>query len=80
MWQTPRRGDSVFFGECSNVFPEGAEVHLPATGGQGDNWFIHGRLGRVFPRLYALSTDPGVSMQRAGHRAWALALPEALPD
>ena len=44
------------------------------------NWLGQGRLCGIFPRLYALSTDPEISMQRAWHELWVPALPEALPD
>ena len=45
-----------------------------------DNWSRHGRLSGVFPCLYALSTDPGILVQRAWHEAWAPALPVALSN
>ena len=45
-----------------------------------DNWSGHGRLDRIFPRLYALSTDLGVLVQRAWNDSWVLPLLEALPD
>ena len=70
----------------ADVFSAGAEVFLPVAGGRGDFPVLGGQLvwigssRWVFPRLYALSMDPGVSVQRAWHRAWALALPEALSD
>ena len=45
-----------------------------------DNWLGHGRLDRLFPCLYALSTDQGVLVRRAWNDAWVPPLPEALPD
>ena len=45
-----------------------------------DDWSGHGRLDRIFPHLYALSTDPGVLVRRAWNDAWVPPLPEALPD
>ena len=71
------------YGEHAGVFSAGAEVYLPAARERGDflvlggHWSGHGRLSGVFPRLHALSMDPGASVWRAWHRAWALALPEA---
>ena len=72
------------YGEHMDVFSAGAEVLPPAARETfrfwEDNWSGHGRLSGVFPRLYALSMDPGASVQQAWHRAWAPALPEALSD
>ena len=45
-----------------------------------DNWFGHGCLSGVFPRLYVLFMDPWASVQQAWHIAWALALPETLSN
>ena len=45
-----------------------------------DNWSGHGQLDRLFPRLYALSTDQGVVVRRAWNDAWVLPLPQALSD
>ena len=67
-------------------FLAAAEVLPPSVGGRvdlpvvNDDWSRHGRLRGVFPRLYALSTNLGVSVRRAWHDACIPALPEALAD
>ena len=37
-----------------------------------NDWLGHGRLCGAFPRLYSLSTEPGVSMRRARHDTYIL--------
>ena len=67
-------------------FPSGVEVLPPSAGGRetfqfwDDDWSGHSRLCGVFPRFYALSTDPGISVRQAWHDTWVLALPKALAD
>ena len=45
-----------------------------------DDWSGYDRLRRVFPRLYALSTDLGVSVRRVWLDTWILTLAAALSD
>ena len=62
-WQTPRRGDSAFMSSVRTCFPQVQRFFQPPLGdGEtfrlwDDNWSGHSRLDRLFPRLYALSTD-----------------------
>ena len=85
-WQTLRSGDSAFMASVRTCFPQVQRFLCPQLG-EGktfrfweDNWSGHDRLGGIFPRLYALSMDSAVLVQRAWNGAWAPALPEALSD
>ena len=68
MWQTPRRGDSAFMASLRKCFPQVQRFFRPQLGNGEtfrfwkDNWSGHGCLSGVFPRLYALSMDPRVSV------------------
>ena len=71
MCKTPRPGDSAFMASMRTCSPQ-VQRYFRRQLGNGetfrfweDNWSGHGRLSGVFPRLYALSMDPGASAQQA---------------
>ena len=86
MWRTPRRGDFAFISSVRMCLPQVQRFFQPQLGDRetfrfwDDNWSRHGRLDRLFPRLYALSTDQGVVVRQAWNDAWVPPLPQALPD
>ena len=80
------RGDSAFMSSVRTCFPQVQRFFQPQLGdGEtfrlwDDNWSGQGRLDRLFPRLYALSTDQGVVVWPAWNDAWVPPLPQALSD
>ena len=86
IWRTPRCGDSAFMSSVRLSLPLVQRFFRPQPGDEetfrfwDDNWSGHGPLCGVFPGLYKLFTDPGVSVWRAWHDAWTPALPVALTD
>ena len=86
MWRTPRCGDSAFMSSVRTCFPQVQSFFKPQLGNGEtfrfgcDNWSGHGRLDRLFPRLYTLSTDKGVLVQQAWNNAWVPPLPVVLRD
>ena len=81
MWQTSRRGNSAFMSSVRTCFPQVQRFFQPQLGdGEtfrfwDDNWPGHSRLERLFPCLYAVSTDQGVVVRRAWNDAWVPPLP-----
>ena len=86
IWRTQRRGNSGFMSSVRTCFPQVQRFFQPQLGGGetfrfwDDNWSGQGQLDRLFPRLYALSTDQGVVVRRAWNDAWVPPLPQALSD
>ena len=82
----PKAQRLYIYVECADVFPASAKVLQAAVRGREtfrfrcDSWSGHGRLDRLFPHLYSLSTDQGVLVRRAWNDAWVTPLPKALPD
>ena len=85
-WQTPQQGDSAFMASLRPIFPLIRPFYRPRLGaGEAfrfwlDEWAGHGRLSQIFPRLFALSLDPGESVRRAWQETWTPALREAMSD
>ena len=86
MWQTPRRGNFAFISSVRTCFTQVQRFFQPQLGDRAtfqfsdDNWSGHIRLDRLFPHLYALSTNQGVVVRQAWNDAWVPSLPQALAN
>ena len=85
-WATPRRGDSPFMAGLQEYFTQMQHSFHPQLGdGTGfkfwqEDWSGLGWLRDLFPRLYALTPVPGVTVRTQWSEAWCPNLPHALSD
>ena len=85
---TPRRGDSPSVEGFRGIFPLIRPFFRPQLGDRArahfrfwkDDWSRLGRLGDIFPRLYAQAPDPATTILTMWTGTWISSLPQALSD